>query len=422
MRKWLIKHNIGIWAVSFVAALALWWMTWVLNPQDEVLLTGIKVEILGEAEFLSDSGLCVIEGGEQTFDLTFLGRQTDLNRLNPENVKIRVDASSIVAKGEMNMAYDLVVPTEVENRVEVKWKPYSIRVVIDNIATKDVEVALKDSYDIAEGYVASDTVFQPSTILVTGPESVLRTIAFAEVVLVHTDIDTSIKDENLLYSLVDENGERVEWTELLTANTESVLVSLMVQKAKDVPLRLRFIDGGGLKASENVVCSIMPPSILISGPAEDLDELDTIYLDEIDLSRMEDEISTAMPIPLPDNLRNLNGAKEAEVTITFRGIGEKDVLATNIRIANEVLPEGCEIELYRDSLPVRIRGAEGIIGMVQPQDVMVIVDLANKPLRRGLYPVPAKVYIDSDYIDSVGVLGEYDVMINVFDAPPEDLP
>lgn len=415
MRNWLKKHNIGLWAISFLVALMLWgYVTWYLNPVREESLTGIKVEFSGEAEYLNGRNLCIIEGKEQTFTLTFTGRQADLNKLkrNRDKVKIRVDVSGIQLKGEKYPVPELVLPDEVGDSVEVKQLPY-VRVVIDSVVEQDVEVVLKDSYQVAQGYVALPPVFEPYSIRVRGPESVLRTVACAEVELVHANIDKSIENEDLVYNFVDENGERVEQTELLTASVESVKVSLPIRMTKEVPLRIKFIDGGGLKENENIVCNITPSVIELYGLAEDLEELNAIYLATIDLAELEDVVSEPMVIPLKENVGNLSGVKEAEVSVTFRGVAAAEVSTSNIQVVNAEVPDGYKLVVVQINLPVRIRGAEDVVGLVQPDDIRVVVDLAGKTLIKATQLVSAKVYIDDAYKDSVGVMGTYEVAVRL---------
>ncbi len=413
MRKWLKKHNIGLWALSLLMATMLWaYVTGYLNPESDKDLSGIRVEFTGEAEYLADRNLCILEGKEQVFTLKFFGRQTDLNKLNRDTVKLRVDVSNIRIKGEMYPKCELVLPAEVGNGVEVQRLP-TVRVVIDNVISKDFEIILKDNYEVAEGYVALAPVFQPHSIRLKGPESILNTIAHAEVELLHSSVDKSIENEDLLYRLVDENGNTVEHMGMLTADAPSVLVSLPIRITREVPLKIKFIDGGGLKENENIVCEITPASMVLFGSAEDLETLNAVYLDTIDLAELEDVVSKNMVIPLPDNVGNLSGVKEAAVSISFRGVAGAEVSTSNIQVINADIPEGYRLVLVQESLPVRIRGAEDVVRLVQPQHIRVEVDLAGKTSLKATRLVQAKVYIDEAFKDSVGVMGTYEVAISI---------
>ena len=81
--------------------------------------------------------------------------------------------------------------------------------------------------------------------------------------------------------------------DVVETEPETVLVTLPVEKMKEVELTVDLIPGGGATA-DNVTVDIEPRTLMVAGSAEILDQLDRISLGEIDLSKVFGTLTQSM--------------------------------------------------------------------------------------------------------------------------------
>ena len=152
----------------------------------------------------------------------------------------------------------------------------------------------------------------------------------------HAQITISQEDMNSTYSadcsytLIGTNGQPIA-AGLVETEPETVLVTLPVEKMKEVELTVDLIPGGGATA-DNVTVDIEPRTLMVAGSAEILDQLDRISLGEIDLSKVFGTLTQSMTINLDPSLTNVSGITEAKVTVTVEGLVTKTLEAGNIEI------------------------------------------------------------------------------------------
>ena len=196
--------------------------------------------------------------------------------------------------------------------------------------------------------------------------------------------------------------------DVVETEPETVLVTLPVEKMKEVELTVDLIPGGGATA-DNVTVDIEPRTLMVAGSAEILDQLDRISLGEIDLSKVFGTLTQSMTINLDPSLTNVSGITEAQVTVTVEGLVTKTLEAGNIEIINK--PSGYEITRNTQSCTVLIRGTQEAVDAVTASQVRIVADLSNLDLSTGSRTVPVKVYLDGS--SEVGVVGEYNISISV---------
>ena len=69
-------------------------------------------------------------------------------------------------------------------------------------------------------------------------------------------------------------------SDLVTSDTENIVVTQKVSRVKEVPLTVSLVDGAGANSS-NTTVTIEPSSITIVGDAEIVDDINTLSLGTI---------------------------------------------------------------------------------------------------------------------------------------------
>lgn len=391
------------------------------NTDMEAELTGLEINYVGGDDILRDRKLLVTEKDQQSVSLTILGKRNVVSAIKKDEVEVSVDLTDIRSTGVYEKVYTVTFPDSVkENAVLiVKRSPEYVTVNIDNLITKPVEVRGDFEGSVQDGYMQEPIVYEPATIMVSGPEEVVSHIACARVVLDRENLNRTVTG-SVSYTLLDYEDKPVDTREL-SMDVEEVKYTIPIVMVKDIVLTVDLIEGGGAKAT-NAVVEVKPNVLTVTGDAELIQGINQITLGAIDLAAFEQTYTVTYPIPLPNGAENLSGDKEAIVTVNIRGLAARHILTTKISFTN--VSEGYVANPITQYKEVVIRGPEDIIYMVAPDNVQLVADLSEYGNAVGRYSVPTAVYITG--FNEVGVVeGNYNVVVSLElepEEPPEEPP
>lgn len=381
------------------------------NSVDTGTLRNVRVVFSG-LEKLEERGLMISEGAEQTVNLQLSARGEVWSRLNQGDTTVVVDVSGITEPGEQSVAItsrNINFPRSITiiDSIDVRYtSPSTIDFTVSRWSSKEIPVQGTFNGSVAEGFQRRDFSFAPDTITVSGQEELVSQVDHAQITISQEDMNSTYSAD-CSYTLIGTNGQPIA-AGLVETEPETVLVTLPVEKMKEVELTVDLIPGGGATV-DNVTVDIEPRALMVAGSAEILDQLDRISLGEIDLSKVFGTLTQSMTINLDPSLTNVSGITEAKVTVTVEGLVTKTLEAGNIEIVNK--PGGYEITRNTQSCTVLIRGTQEAVDAVTASQVRIVADLSNLDLSTGSRTVPVKVYLDGS--SEVGVVGEYNISISV---------
>lgn len=406
------KNKIFLFIISLIAASVLWiYVVTVVNPEGTRSISGIPVTFSGEEVLREDQNLVITDGKTTTVTVEFQGKNADLNRLLQQQSEITavVDVTRIRTAKNYTMSYDIRLPTSVQDSgiTVVSRSPSSVSFTIQKRITVPVEVVADYSgVTVADGYLLERTSLDFDTVQVTGPESVVNSIASARVTVSRSNLDKSVTD-TVPFVLCDQSGTPIDTTNV-TTDVDSIDVTLTVVKYKDVTLEVEIIDGGGATSKDTKI-EIDPPSITLSGDATVLDGINKITLGTIDLADIESNTRTIpFDIVIPNDTKNVSGVDQANVTVTIRNKSTAVIRATNIAFMH--VPDGLEATSVTKQVQVTIRASTADIQKITANNVRVVADLADYSMP-GTNTVPVTIYIDG-YPDA-GYIGEYTIVVSL---------
>ena len=276
--------------------------------------------------------------------------------------------------------------------------------------SKPIDIDVVFAGEVDEGFIADteNWILDFPTVNVKGPSSVVNQID-------HARIDVSLDDrresisENYRYILCDAQGQPVD-VELVTTDVPEVHLDVKIQRFKEVPLTVNVKYGGGANLS-NTKVTINPETIYVAGSETLLQDLEQIVLGTgaIDLSLTEEDLVQTFPITLPEGVTNLSGVTEAEVQIQFVGLAIKEFDISEIQAIN--LPENMDYDLMNQVLKVRLRGPAAVMESILPENIKVVIDLADKEM--GSFTIKPAITVEGDAYTSVGAVGTYSVSVTL---------
>ncbi len=410
-----MKSKLLSFSIALLASFCLWiYVVTVVNQEvSNQPIDNIAVTFAGADQIREDSNLVITDGAETVVDLKVTCSRATLSKLTADNVSAVVDVSRIKKPGDYTMSYTLVYPTGVANSdVSAYGEPRTISFRVERFTSKTVAVKGLLNGSVADGYYAPSLECTPKEILIEGPESLVNSVEYAQVILEKDDLTETVI-QSCPFTLIDANGDPVE-SENVTAAVDGLTVDTIevrqeVLPMKEVPLMIDFIPGGGATA-EDVIWSCEPNTITVAGEADVLERINQIVVAQFDLATLVEPVSEDLPVSIPNSdLVNVSGLETVRVNLS---INTNQLATKTVRVTDCVtvgLQDGYAVEVMTVQIPVTIRGPIDEINRITADDVTAVVDVSA--LNVGTQNVPVSIEIRN--ADASAALGEYSAVVSL---------
>ena len=425
--KKMDRHKIVYLVLSFLVAVTLWIFVDVSSGEAvEIEIKDIPIEYLNADTVLAQRGLMLLEEGTtQTVDVKLTAStRWNSTSLDRSAVRATVDLTDVTETGSQRITITILYSEGAEGISKKSTSPTMATVNIGELYHKEVEVRCERVGTVAEGYSAGELELSPSVVEIRGQQEDIDPVSYVKVVL-NYDNATSTITEDLEFQYYDANDQLLSG-EGIHATVDTVTATLPINVTKELELTMNFIESPGARLS-NVDWNIEPKSILVSGDADLLRDVESIVLDDFDLTALDSNTRYSYTISLPEGCENLSGVTKATLTISFQDMKSAPVATTNIRCEN--VPEGKTASILTEQLTVVVFGTSADVDAVTGDDLVAVADLKDFSSAAGTYTVP--VTIQSTKGD-LGVSGTYQIRVTLRegqaeepeepDTPPEETP
>lgn len=401
-----------LWVIiSLLCSFVMW--VYISNPESndyKQTFRGVQVVFEGEEKLLAERNISIINVDNQSVTVTLKGNRNKIAKLNTSDITAVIDVSSIKQPNAMSWAYTLRFPDNFDQSdiTVVSKTPETISFTVVKNASKTVTVKGSFEGEIAEGCVAEEYVFEPSTIVVEGPEDKIASIENAWLTFGAGTIDSTYSEE-VGFALVDASGQAISTTGL-KLSASYVTATQPILKTKEIPLTVNLIPGGGVSAEDCTVTIEPSTTIKIAGDSKQIDSINSVVLGSVDLASFLTSYTQTMPVKLEDDVQNLTGLTEAEVTVEIKGAHTKSFTTDNISCRN--VTDGYTAEIDTKVLELMLRSKdEATLDSIRPDNISVVVDLTDYGTTTGQVIAIGQVYI-SEY-ESVGAVGDVRVSVTL---------
>jgi YbbR domain-containing protein len=277
--------------------------------------------------------------------------------------------------------------------------PTMLTVDLESIATQTYPLVLSLAGQPAAGYQAGDASMDLTEVAVSGPESLIKQVAQARVVVNLDSIRESI-DESLQIQVVDEQNRTLKG---LTINPESVRVNIPISLQggfRDVAVNV-IVEGQQAAGYRIENISVFPPVITVF--AEDPKLVNAlpgvVETQPLDLQDRREDVSTRLSLDLPDNI-TIIGSKTVQVQVSISPI-QTSLTLSNQPVNVVGLSEGLSAQVFPQSVDVIISGPVPVLDAITSKDITVSVDC--KGLGVGVYQLEPKVnpLVDNVLVESI---------------------
>lgn len=383
----------------------------------EQTVTDIPINYVGESK-LADRGLMLLEEETtKTLDVTVTGGRRQVCRLDRGDIAIYVDLSGVEKAGtqQVSCTFDY---NDDKFTSDMSRKPSSnqVTVSISELNRRNVEIRCELSGQVADGFSAGQLQLSQDTLEIRGQAEDIDPVSYAKVVLNIGEGAEETVSQELTFQYYDENGRLLDSKDI-HPTVETVQATLPVFVTKELKLVVDFQESPGARRS-NLNYEIRPGTVVVSGDAAALRDVETVTLGQLDLLDLLGKGTTShtYPIIIPAGCQNLSGVTRATLEVGFKDMSETEVTAQKFTYAN--LPGDKRVEILTQELTVRVFGTTKDLEALTPEQITVVADLTNYSAASGTYTVPATVEVSAGGGD-VGVSGTYQVQVRIGEPSPQ---
>ncbi len=373
------ERNITLKIISIVIALILWGMTPSnRDPLRDMSFRDIPIRIENQQK-LSENGLMISSEMPDTYSFDIRAKSSMVRYIDKSKIIATVDLSEINKTGEQRVSVQI---TGLPSNIEIKSLP-DIKINVERIVSKTVpvipKVAEKDSAEFGKRYYE----INPRFIEVRGPESLIRTAAYAQISISLGARDKKV-DRSLMIELLNEDDEIID-PDFITINPEYCVVTIYPNKTVRIDPQIT-----GEPAEGFVVMGqeVKPGEVSISGDPEVLEAIDSLTTEVLDVQGATGNIVKELKLQQHEDIRLSPGEpSHVQVLVRIERMINRDVNFGEVELRN--VPRGLHAKLdeLEDDMIITVSGPQSLVDALNPQSLKVYMDLENSSRGERVYPI-----------------------------------
>lgn len=410
----IFKDKRIVFLISLLISFLLWLIvSLVIRPTGEVVVQGVGINVNVQSGLLSELGLSVIEGAENTANVTISGSRSVIGGISAEDISISPSLSGVSGAGIYELELKAVNNTGKEFEI-VNINPSKILVKFDKYVDKTLPLKYKiiGEYNIPDEFIQEEIYVSPVQIVVTGPEIDVAKIEGAVVEIVLSgDYSETINAVGEVF-LLDSEGEYVNYNENeITIDSETATVFVPVHKTASLPVSFDYKNVPEFFDTANINYTLSVSDILVEGENSVIDRYSDIFLGYVDLRVLTLENSRIkFNAKLPEGLTPQNSVDSIYLDFDFTDYVESTFNATQINIIN--VPKEYKVTSNTSKVAVTLMGPADVINSISAKDIVVQLDLSSREITQtGQYRVQAEVFLPGG--ENAWAIGTYAITITV---------
>ncbi len=420
-----LTNNIGLKVASVFFAVLLWLIvTGINNPTIPQAFYNIPVELL-HTELITDSGQMyeVLEGTDVISKVTVRAPSSVIKDLKDENIIATADVRELSSLDTISIK----LTTNVSNINSITGSNDIVKLKIENKKSKALTLKATTSGEIESGYMIGDITTDQNLVRISGPQSVIDTVAKASVDVNVTGITNDIVTNGEI-KLYDAEDNEIN-TSKITQNIKSVGVKISIWQKATVPVHFEI--GGEVPQGYRIIGEpeVSGETVEIAGKANVLRNISAIEIpaEALDVTnQMEDFVEEVDIRPyLPENVFLVNpddAFHTVTVHIETEVIKRMEIREERVRITN--LPEGynASISGLEESFVIQVVGLSQDVNALQANNISGVVDIQKWMQEQGMErPEPGYYTVEVDFglPENVALRERITVMLHISEEQEE---
>lgn len=396
--------------LSIVIAFFVWMAAMLAAPEITKAIRDVPITV----DIPTSAMLEVVDGADTKVSLVLDGKQFEIGSYGPENVRVVADSSAITEPGTYEVPL-VVSDNGTRSYTVTSISPATVTLTFETRATKLLQIQADiTGLTTPANYIApeDEIVLEPSTVEVSGAESLISHVERAVIEVDFSREVTSTQQQNSKIVYYDAEGNKLETEEVayFHQDVSSVAVTVPVKRVATLPLTVSFLNVPENFPVDELSYSLSVDSITVAAEDSVLRNHSSLVLGYIDFKQMNLLTSSQMDfaVQLPEGFTDMDDIEV--VTVSFEA---DDLASTNLSLKNFQLvnvPEGFTVTVEESALRVYVLGKKSIISGIAAGDFVVKVDLSDMRTRAGKYEMPVSIYAPTK--GYVWAVGEYSVTVD----------
>lgn len=338
---------------------------------------------------------------------TFIGLPEDVTRLSPtdDNPPVLIsyegpssvvselnqsDFTAIIDLSEVPLGSQVSVPVDIQaENTAVSLDapiPETITVRLERLVTREIEVVPDIRGEVARGHTMGEPLIDPPVIAVTGTETEVDRLDFAQVtVFLNDDTQTVIEAPQPLF--YNRQG-RIASVSGLQLSTELIQVTIPINESADFANKVITADVVGEVAPGYRVLgvTIEPSSVLVTGLPTLLAQPFRVQTEPIDITGLTETFEDQVSLVLPAGI-TLDSVTEITVTVQIEPFSSTKIYNQPVELLG--ITEEMTATIDPDTVRVVLFGPSPVLDTLTEQEVRVSLDLFG--LEPGSYTLEPDV-------------------------------
>jgi YbbR domain-containing protein len=372
--------------MAFVLALAVWVMA--INSSDpsveKAYPNPIPVEVIGQSsDTVIDTDL------SENVSLTLRAPSSIWNMLIVEKAPVRafVDLAGL-GVGPHTVPVQIQIGTK---PVEIiSYSPRSVTLEIESLLTKEMDIRVIYQGSLPIGFQAEDPVLTPTTVTVSGAESLVKSVTEVRAVAKLTDVKTSIH-QTLSLVAVNANGQVVSGVSITPDKVE--YTQQVVERGGYRNVVVKVVTAGVVPAGYKLTSlSVFPPTITVFSSDTALVDALPGYVETvpIDLTGKSSDFEQRVALNLPFRIQAIE-ADQITVSVGIAPV-ESSISLEDVQVEPIGLAAGRTAIIQPEKVNVVITGPLIVLQALKASDLRVLVDLTG--MQVGKYTVEPVVTLN----------------------------
>ena len=347
----ILTNNLWLKILAVMIAFVVWIIVaQINNPVSTQTFNNVRVTLVGTNVLENEGKVYQVLNNSDIVKITVRAPESVISTLTAADISAIADLSEIREDGTVPIVYSL-------DRAESIMADHDeLQVVVEDKKTRYINIVYELVGSVGDGCVAGKVNLERNRIEVSGPESEVDKIAYAQVTI---DLDGAIKtiSADMEIHLYDQSGHRIE-SETIVKQTDYVTTTVTVLSTKVVPI---YSSATGEPANGYLYADdiyIYPEVVTIAGDTGVLNNINWIEVDPIDIGGATGDVQATYDINkyLPSGVSLEEPGYDGEITVTayIEKIVEKYVNLSADRITITNIPDGFTAEII-DEAPISVR-------------------------------------------------------------------
>lgn len=377
MKEKLI-NNLGLKILSIFLAFFVWLVVVNVSNPEVNRSKEVALDIENEAVLTAAQRTYEIIG-KNTVTVSYDVRTRDEYKVRATDFRAYVDLAELYdVTGSVQVKIEVLNNREIIANAEAK--PGVIRVVTEELQSKQFELVVSTPGETEDGYALNGVTLSPAYVVVEGPVSQVGLISYVGVVI---DINGLNADSEGVVTPIfyDANGNELSDRDRLRLNSPEIHYKLVINKVKQLPLDFE-VSGTVAPGYQYTGVECSESNVAVIGLKSSLAALNkiTIPASELNLNGATTDklVSVDLRNHLPPGVELAESESPiVEVRLRVERLVDRTITLTEGEILRENETEGMRYRLTPNRIEVKIRGLREDLESLSASDLKATLNLAG---------------------------------------------